>query len=802
MKKLILFLILFSAGRIADAQTSSLCRHNKSLLNDLPPMNETANVSDTVHITHYSIRIDTINFTEKSIRANTRLTAQAKLSNVTVVPLSLLGFTIDSIRSGNQDLAYTYNDTALRITLPAPLNTGETVQLSITYHGLPQRDGSTFGGFYFQQQTYAFNIGVGFEADPHVFGRVWYPCIDEFTDRSTYDFSIRTLTNYKAFCNGFLADAVNNGDGTTTWKWVLNEAIPSYLSSMAVAPFHTIERTYRNVPVQLATLPADTVNTLTTFAKLDTALAIFIDNYGPYRWNKVGYVMLPFNAGGMEHATSIHIGKNFINGSLTYESLWVHELAHMWWGDLVTCSSQEDMWLNEGFASYSEYLFTDKFYGPEAYKAAVRNNHRQVLQFAHIKDGSFLALNNVPHAQTYGTTVYDKGADIAHTLRNHMGDTAFFNGVKAYMNNLAFGNATSNDLKDELAASSGMDLDRFFTDWVATPGFPHFAIDSFEVLPQLDNIFLVTLYMRQKQHGNDHSYKMPLSFTFRNNAGNDTTITLVTEGLTDTLATQLNFMPSMITIDRDEKMSDAIADHELWISTAGTHTPDQTNTSLNVMNPGADSSLVRIEHHYVAPDDFINSPPGVYLSDYHYWSCDGMFSNGFHTKATFNYDGSTSTSNGYLDNSLLTNSEDSLVFYYRPGAGHQWQEVDGYTLNTGIMTDKRGIITIDTLKKGEYALGIRDFDLANISIAAAKEKLLRIYPNPAKHSCTIEFNAGRKQPAFINITDLGGKLISTMLVAPRQTMIKWDVTAVAHGTYIISLCNDEGLIASDKVVIR
>lgn len=799
-KNLLLFATLF-VSFFSTAQTESFCRLSKSALKSLPDAADVINVSDTIHVINYSIRIDTIDFTEKSIRANVKLNVQAKLNNINKISLSLLQFTIDSIKSGNQNLVYTYNDTALRITTPAIMNTGDSLLVSISYHGMPQRDNSSFGGFYFQQQTYAFNIGVGFAANPHVMGRAWFPCIDEFTDRSTYDFSIRTLSNYKAFCNGLLQQEINNGDGSKTWKWLMADNIPSYLAAMAVAPFYTIERTYQNIPVELAVMPSDSSNTLSTFIHLDTALSIFINHYGPYRWDKVGFIALPFSAGAMEHSTSIHIGKTFINGSLSYETLWAHELSHQWWGDLVTCRTQEDMWLNEGFAVYSEHLFTEGFYGKEAYKEAVRNNHRPVLQFAHINDGSYLALNAVPHAQTYGTTVYDKGADIAHTLRNYMGDSAFFIGIKAFMNNRAFANADSYNLRDELAASSGMNLDRFFEDWVFTPGFPHFAVDSFDVLPQLDNDFLVTMYLRQKQKGNNHIYKMPLRFTFRNEFGNDTTVTMETEGLTDTLVTQIHFMPSMLTIDRDEKMSDAIADYEMWINSTGNKVLKQTHVNVNVLNVGSDSSLVRIEHHYVTPDGFTNPHPGIYLSDYHYWSADGIFSNDFHASATFTYDGSTGSS-GYLDNTLITNTEDSLIFYYRPGAGQEWQEVNGYTLNTGPShTDKRGNITVDTLKKGEYALGIRDYDLGIASPTTSANKLLKVFPNPSKHTCTVEFKLEGSEPALINISGINGNLIYNTLVYPQQTHIKWDVSSVAAGTYIVSLCRNDTLLANEKVVI-
>ena len=172
MKRFI-YLLLILLSIQANAQTESICRLSKQLPGGLPSTADVAEVSDTIHIRHYSIRVDTIDFTNKSIRANVKLNVEAKQNNVNLISLSLLQFTIDSVKAGNQNLTYTYNDTALRITPPYPLNNGQSILISISYHGNPQRDDSNFGGYYFQGQNYAFNIGVGFAANPHVFGRCW-----------------------------------------------------------------------------------------------------------------------------------------------------------------------------------------------------------------------------------------------------------------------------------------------------------------------------------------------------------------------------------------------------------------------------------------------------------------------------------------------------------------------------------------------------------------------------------------------------------------------------------------------------
>jgi hypothetical protein len=767
-------------------------------------LSASALISDTITVRHYEIRVDTINYSTLSIRANTTLTVASKLNNVNNISLWLLRFNIDSIISNNQPLSYSYNDTILRITPPSVMNMNDSIMLTVYYNGQPQQD-AAWGGFYFNG-NYAFNLGVSFSQDPHTFGRVWFPCIDEFTDRSKYDFHITTPSTYKAFCNGILVDSTANANGTLTWNWKMNHAIPSYLASVAVAPFYTIRRTFSGIPVQWAVMPADTNATLTTFTNFGTCLDDFINAYGPYPWDKVGYVMTPVVYGGMEHATSIHLSKAFVDGSLNYETLWAHELSHMWWGDMVTCETEQDMWLNEGFAVFNEFFFTENHYGIDAYKTDVRANHRRVLQLCHINDGNYHALNAVPHAYTYNKTVYEKGPDIAHTLRHYMGDSLFFTGCRGYMANRAYGNATSTQLRDEMALASGMNLTRFFDDWVLTPGFPHFSIDSVVYFPGgLDHYFV---YTRQRSKGNPgHIYSMPVDITFSDGI-TDTTVSIVIDSATNMFHIPLIGVFDFIALDRNEKVSDAISDYEKNITTTGINAFPETNVSLTVQTLGA-TNFVRIEHNWVRPDDFQFGNPGIRVSDYHYWKVDGVFDSTFISKAFFTYDGRTpaaaSANTGYIDNTLITVTEDSLVLLYRRGAGYEWQIVtDAVTNFIGSHTDKSGNIRIDTLRKGEYAFGYRDYTVAAVNDNhLVAETTLSVFPNPSQETVKIEFSLPHGKKGVISVFDASGKMIYRTDAFSHQTFITWDCYLCASGNYTVMLeCNSHQKKSSQFILIK
>lgn len=741
-------------------------------------------------VVHYDITVSDINFTTSSIGCKTDITFKSTQNNTSIINLDLLKLNVDSIIEGNQQLVFTYNDTTLSITLSATLNNGDSSAISIYYHGQPQQDPSGWGGFYFSG-SYAFNLGVGFDSDPHNLGKVWFPCVDNFTDRATYSFHVTTPVGSKAFCNGALVGQSTNGNGLPIWHWQIFDRIPTYLASIAVAPYTTWSRNYSGIPVEIACLPSDSNLVALTYQHLPDILNFYENAYGPYPFNKVGYCLIPFNSGAMEHATSIHIGKAFINGSLTYETLWAHELAHMWWGDHVTCETAGDIWLNEGFASFNEAYVTEQLYGTTAYRDYNRSNHRPVLQFAHITDGGYLPLINIPIQHTYGATVYNKGADVARTLRHYLGDSLYSAGCTYYMNNRGDGSANSYNLRDDITTATGVNMNTFFDDWVFTPGFPQFSIDSVQ-----ENSGQYTIYTKQKSRGNTHTYSMPVELTFSDGIS-DTTLKVLIDQPTNVFTINLPQHYEWIAIDRNDHMADAVSDYERKIIATGGASFPETNVTLSVQATNGDTSIVRVEHNFVTPDP-IKISQGIRTSDYHYWKIDGIFKPGFHSKSVFLYNGSTGGSTGYLDNTLITGLEDSLVMLYRKDASEDWQIVNGYTLNkSGSATDKVGNIVIDTLKKGEYTFGYYDYSTSIKSNDNITQ--LSISPNPTSDTFKIEIANSGLRNVMISIWSIDGKNVYNNYVA-GDGIYTWKPGAIPSGEYIVRIIDKKMTLATKKVI--
>ncbi|MFL5765410.1 MAG: M1 family aminopeptidase [Bacteroidia bacterium] len=757
--------------------------------------------SDTVDILNYNITLNITDFTTNVIRGNTAVKFTPKMNGVNKLNLDLLELTLDSVKLGAASLTSSYNDTLLQLNLPMTYNIGDTATVIVYYHGTPQGDASGWGGFYFQS-GYAYNLGVGFAALPHTYGRVWFPCFDNFVERSSYQFNITTNGGKIAQCNGYLAADTTDSSGDRHRTWILNEQIPSYLACVAVAAYTPVHQTYNGIaatiPIEIAAVASDTTAVKASFINLPLALSTFENHFGPFMWNKVGYSMVPFSSGAMEHATNIAYPKATATGSLTYQNLYAHELSHHWFGDLATCRTAEDMWLNEGWAHYCEFLFYEALNGYGSYLTAVRNNHEDNLHWNTNKEG-IQVLSNIPQSITYGDHVYNRGADVAHTMRGYMGDSLFFYSVRTYLAGHHYTDVSSLDFQNALTAASGMDMTDFFNDWVNNPGWCHFSIDSVRSVPSGSN-YSVTVYVKQKlTDAPSYFTNVPLEVTFKSANWTENVQPLVMSGPNASFMFTVPFDPVCTMINKGEKISHAVAPEFKTLKAPTTYTFGNAKMTI-VVSSIVDSAFVRVAHNYTAPDPLWGIP--YRLSTEHSWTVEGILPSTFKAKATITYDGRTMSFSGnqYLDNGLINTYEDSLVLMYRPNAGTPWSVYPYYSKNMLTSNnDKYGLITIDTLKLGEYAYAMRDYT-AGIQQHVAKNNDFKVFPNPAKDKLTIDLSAMKaSEPQQMLICDVSGKVVSSESIT--QPVISLNTSSFANGLYFVSVKMKDGSVVKNKFII-
>ena len=742
--------------------------------------------SDSLDVLHYTINLDITDFATHKIYGNAVLKITPLVGNVNNIALDLLQLQIDSILIDGVVTTYSYNDTLINISTLSALNSDDTVNVEVHYHGSPQTDVTGWGGFYFDN-NYAYNLGVGFGADPHNYGRAWYPCLDDFVDRATYTFNIITPETKLAVCNGTLENEVDNGDGTKTFTWEMHNSIPTYLSSVAVSAYVAVRDTFNgsqgDIPIAIY-VPSNLVaNTHASFINLKPTLSAYESNFGPYMWERVGYVAVPFNSGAMEHATNIAYPQSTIDGSLSYETLYAHELSHHWFGDLVTCRTAEDMWLNEGWASYSESIFMENIYGYPSFRTNVKNNHKNVMRNAHVDDDGYRAVSGIPHAYTYGTTVYDKGADVANTLRTYLGDDLFFSGIQNYLNTFQYTDASSYDFRDNLSAFTGVDLTDFFDGWVFQEGFPHFSVDSFVVTNVGAGNYDVEVFMKQKKLTNPNfvnSNRIPVSFVKDDWTSIDTLVMF--DGVTGSQIFTIPFNPIGVWCDKEGMVSDATLDDYKVVKTQTGISFDISEFSM-IVGHISDSVLIRVEHNLVAADELVPAIPGLVISKEHYWRIDGDINGGFIAKAKFDYKAASQ------DSILMKNNNaDSLVLLYRQDRAHDWEIT--YFTKTGV--DMFGSLRKDTFQLGEYAFGIWDWDvyseITSVSEIDVKNKL-KIYPNPTNGHFSIE----NKGVDSVTIFDIKGRTIKTINnIENSSDTINVDISNQKDGVYFVKIFTQDG----------
>jgi hypothetical protein len=608
----------------------------------------------------------------------------------------------------------------------------------------------------------------------------------------------------------------------TNWHWQLKETIPSYLAGVAIAPYTIVKKNLTGIngitEAWIACLPGDTNKVNGSFAKLQESFTMLENKFGAYAWPRVGYSLVPFSGGAMEHAANIHIGAGFIDGALTHQTLIAHELSHHWFGNLVTCNTAQDMWLNEGFASYCELLHTEYVSGSNAYLAAYRALHFNMLSKAHINDDGYRAIAGMDSNYTYGTTVYSKGSDMMHTLRSYMGDSLFFAGLKNYLNNNKYSDANTNTLTASLSNFSGLNISNFTDAWIKQPGFANFTIDSIQT-KSIGANFNLNIFVRQRKHKNTAYYNaVPLPINFYKKDFSYETQILPVSGRCATLSITLPYKPEFVCLDANDNLSDASTWDVKEISSIGTKLYDQgkARASIKTIASPTDTVLLRLEHHWVAPDRFKTAPSNFVMNDVRYWRIDGVNLDKLTGSFVFPYN-ATSTNN-FLDSSWLKNSEDSLKLFYRKDATQDWQATNDSLIAGANKFDKIGLIASKNLLAGDYAIGIRrsgyidtlQTDASGIPCAQvldSREPFLNLelhefmlFPNPANQQLVIKCNNKKNTNVKYAILNAQGQSLQK---GDWQTNndLKIATDAYANGLYIAQILQ-EGVSKNYNFIIQ
>lgn len=362
---------------------------------------------------------------------------------------------INSIYLNGKKVDYKNNKTRLSIFNKNSIK--DTFIVSIDYEGTPKKLGLSsfvFGRINGKYLTYSLN-------EPE-YASTWFPCNDIPSDKAMLDISIKSDSSKVSVSNGILVNKSTEGY-KRTYHWKTLYPISTYLICLYSSDFAEFNDTYISVssdtmPLNYYVLPERLESAKKDWLPHKDYIKVFEQLFGDYPFIKEKYGVAEFlwQMGAMEHQTITGIGTNFVDGEGYNYDIYVHELAHQWWGDAVGPATWADIWLNEGFATYSEALFEERVNGKHALK------EKMIEQFYDNSDGTLYS----PGEDLFSSKVYNKGAWVLHMLRWEIGDTNFFSLLKKYYQAFKYKNASTEDFKNLAENISGKNLDKFFKQWV------------------------------------------------------------------------------------------------------------------------------------------------------------------------------------------------------------------------------------------------------------------------------------------------------------------------------------------------
>ncbi len=327
---------------------------------------------------HYAVRLTLLTGDSNDIQAEAAVTLRVVTTGVREAILDLASATADgtgmrvtSVAVNGQTVPFEHRDNRLHLPLPAEATAGRDVTYTISYHGVPANGLRLLNNIYGERSAFSENW---FHR-----AREWMPMIDHPADKATGELIVTTKAEYQVISNGVIVEQVDLPGGLRRTHWKQDVPISSWLYSLGVAHFIVRQGgSVRGVPISFWTFPQDADRGLPALEKdARESFEFFAEHIGPYAYAKLAHVEAAGMSGGTEHATSIFYGEK---GVAAGNAPVVHETAHQWFGDAVTESDWNDVWLSEGFATYFTLLYTEHAAGRDAFVVGLRRSRDAVLR--------------------------------------------------------------------------------------------------------------------------------------------------------------------------------------------------------------------------------------------------------------------------------------------------------------------------------------------------------------------------------------------------------------------------------------
>lgn len=563
-----LFIVFFFAT-VSVAQDSAeevLWKHKQSLFGDAfqsPQSAEVQTSQSQMDALHYKIQLN-IDFPNQAIIGDVTATFRVLSDSLDQIILDLKqNMAVQGISFAG--INFIHENDGIKIDLDRVYLKGEKFSVAISYSGTPFSQ--DFGYFVFDQMPDGSPL-VWTLSEPYG-AKHWWPCKDTPADKAdSVDIIVTVPDEQVVGSNGNLISQQDNGNGTRTFHWQEKFPIATYLVSLVSGNYAQFQEYYHDsnqdsMLLDYYVYPEYLSNAKIIFSEMHNYLDALSYYFGPYPFITEKYGMAQFGwGGGMEHQTLTSIGQ--VTPSWRY--IYVHELGHQWFGDAVTCASWTDIWLNEGFASYSEALYAE-WAGFSGFPPGFEAYQAYMLTQRWTADGTIYVADTSLVANIFNHIVYDKGSWVLHMLRHVLGDEIFFDVLKSYVTDMrwSYGSVRTEDFQTICEEKSGLNLTDFFNQWLYYPYFPIY-IYSWDYSFSESGFFELSVSIKQDQTGIIYNMPIDINIQFQDS---DTTIVVSNNTVQQKYTFQVERAPALVTVDPQHWIL-----REVYLNNAQSYSPD------------------------------------------------------------------------------------------------------------------------------------------------------------------------------------------------------------------------------------
>lgn len=550
MKKRI-FCVLFAVVMLATALFVSAQSPRKNF-----------NRPQQVDVLHYTIRVS-FDRPAKVVIGDTSIRFRPLSDGFRSVNFDAVDLAFESVAMEPDDkpLSYSAEKGTVTVLLDRAYSKDETVSIRFKYKASPKK-----GVYFVPAETNSGEVTrsaqIWTQGEPEE-ARHWFPSFDHPSDKATTEKIVTAEKGLTVVGNGELLEKRDNGNGTETWHYRMPVPHSVYLVSFVIGEYVKLEGKYKDIPLGYYTYPGREENARKAYERTADILKVFEELTGvDYPFNKYDQTIVArFQFGGMENITATTLADTELMyvdlglGDLVLD-LIVHEIAHSWFGNLVTCRNWAELWLNEGWATFLEAVYRERAFGRQQYLQKIRADAATFL-IDEMTNRKRHALYNqradlVDELFDNPSTTYSKGGAVLHTLREEIGDVAFWKGANIYLNRHKFSGVETTDFQAAMEEASGRNLDWFFDQWIYSGGAPSITVRP--VYIARTKTFRVTVTQTQRADRLTPAvFRLPLDLSMRI-GGVSRTERLDVSARTRTFTFSASSKPTGIIVDPEAKM--------------------------------------------------------------------------------------------------------------------------------------------------------------------------------------------------------------------------------------------------------